>query len=220
MTRLLNRLKIGTHEPPRKVHHKMKAIKYALLFFVLVISASIGLALFINEPMGEAYRDRLDPMCQTSPICLGCPTPVIRYISIDFFYNMSPHLDNPSNIFIISIFIIFIVGIFAIPRFWCRYLCPMGALASIFNKISFLHISKDQDKCTRCNYCVDVCPTRVESIMTESEQNRIGDTSCTFCGECIEACPEKALTIKFGKATLFRGGREWWQHDQNKKDGP
>ena len=217
-SRLLRRLRISPYEPPRKIHNKAKYIRFALLFVILAMAASIGLSLFINEPMGEEYRSMLDPMCQTSPVCLGCPTPILRYVVIDVGYNLNPNLENPSNIFQLSVFFLFLIGMLAIPRFWCRYICPIGALSSMFNKVSFLHLRKDQDKCTRCNYCVDVCPTRVESIMTESENVRIGDVSCTFCGECVEACPEKALTINFGEYVLYRGGSSWWEQEKGKKD--
>jgi polyferredoxin len=217
VTRLLKRLKINTLEPPRKVHNKLRFIKYALLFLIIALSASFGIAILIDAPMGEMYRGLCDPMAQASPICLGCPTPILRYMLIDVGYNFNPNLDNPSNIFQISIFLMFIIGIFVVPRFWCRYLCPIGALSSLFNKVSLLHLNKDQSKCTRCNYCADVCPTKVESIVEESEATRIGDTSCTYCLECVEICPEKALSVKFGSQTLYRGGKDWWE--EKKKGG-
>jgi polyferredoxin len=149
-------------------------------------------------------------------MCLGCPAPILRYVYVDIG-NFNPNFENPSNILQTSIFLIFIIGAIAIPRFWCRYLCPMGALASLFNKVSYLHLHKDQDKCTYCNYCVDVCPTRVESLMTEAERPRIGDTSCTLCGDCLEACPEKALSIDFGEKVLYKGGADWWVDKKKEK---
>ena len=206
-------LKIRSLEPSKKVHNKLKFIRFAILFLVITLAFSIGMAIFIDVPMGETFRGLCDPMAQTSPICLGCPTPILRYLFIDVGYNFDPNFDNPSNIFQLAIFLMFIIGIIAIPRFWCRYLCPVGALSSIFNKISLLHLHKDQSKCTRCNYCVDVCPTRVESVMEESEIDRIGDISCTYCMECVEACPEKALSLKFGSVTLYKGGKQWWEHE-------
>ena len=214
--RIKGRLKINAYEPPRRIHNKMKDVKYSILFIIIAVSASIGIAVVFNMPMGEEYRGLYDPMAQASPLCLGCPTPILRYVFIDVGYNFDPNLQNPSNVLQLSIFLIFVIGMIAIPRFWCRYLCPVGALSSLFNKVSFLHLYKDQSKCTKCNYCLDVCPTRVESIVTESEQVRIGDTSCTFCGECIEACPEKALSVKFGNITLYSGGREWWEREKKK----
>ncbi len=210
-TRTLRWFKVGSYEPPRRIHNKMKAIKFALLFVILTLSASIGLSFVISAPMGEEYRELYDPMVQASPLCLGCPTPILRYVFIDVGYNFNPNLNNPSNVFQLAIFLFFIIGIIVISRFWCRYFCPVGALSSLFNKISLLHLSKDQSKCTMCNYCVDVCPTHVESVMTECDQKRIGDTGCTLCGECVEICPEKALSIKFGKLELYGGGRSWWE---------
>ncbi len=209
--RLFSVAKINSIEPPRKVHEKLRFLKYAILFVVMALSISIGLAILIDEPMGLMYRDLFDPMAQASPTCLGCPTPILRYIFIDVGYNFDPNLNNPSNIFQLAVFLLFIIGIIAIPRFWCRYLCPVGALSSLFNKISLLHLHKDQDKCTRCNYCVDVCPTHVESIMHESESKRISDLGCTFCLDCVEICPEKALSVKFGNIELYSGGKDWWR---------
>jgi polyferredoxin len=209
ISRLLKRLKINMYEPPMKIHRKMSVLKFAILFIVIAISISIGLAVLTNQSMGLLYQELYDPMAQCSPACLGCPAPILRYVYVEVG-SFEPKFGNPSNIFQFSIFLIFIVGAFAVPRFWCRYLCPMGALAALFNKVSFLHLHKEQDKCTFCNYCVDVCPTRVESLMTDTEDTRIGETSCTLCGDCVEACPEKALSINFGKKELYKGGREWW----------
>ncbi len=211
--RFLKKIKINMYEPPMKHHKKMSVIKFAILFLVITISASIGFALLFNEPMGILYRDLYDPMAQCSPACLGCPAPILRYVYVDVG-NFNPHFENPSNVFQFSVFLIFIFGIFIVPRFWCRYLCPMGALSSLFNKVSYLNLHKDQDKCTYCNYCVDVCPTRVDGFMTETEQERIAETGCTFCGDCVEACPEKALSIRFGNKELYNGGKQWWESDK------
>jgi polyferredoxin len=198
ISRFLRRLKINALEPSRKLHYKMKFIKFALLFVIIAISLSFAISILIDAPMGELYQGLYDPMAQASPICLGCPTPVLRYIVMDVGLNFNPNL-------------FFLVGIFSIPRFWCRYFCPVGATASLFNKVSILHLHKDQAKCTKCNYCVDACITRVESVRDESERSRITDTSCTLCMECVEKCPEKALSLKFGNTELYKGGKHWWQ---------
>jgi ferredoxin len=196
----------------------MSMVRFAILFVIIALAASIGATLAINQPVGEMYRDSCDPMAQSSPVCLGCPTPILRYVVIDVGYNLNPNLDNPSNVFQVSIFLVFIAGIIAVPRFWCRYVCPVGATTSFFNKISLLHLHKDQAKCTRCNYCVDVCPTRVENIKEESESTRIGDMGCTMCLECVEVCPEKALDVKFGTKSIYQGGQYWWKKNEKRNN--
>ena len=75
-----------------------------------------------------------------------------------------------------------------ISRFWCRYLCPMGAIAGAFNKVSIVNIHLNEKKCIKCNVCLQACPMGI----TEIED--IGNsTDCILCGRCVEACPEKAL---------------------------
>ncbi len=81
-----------------------------------------------------------------------------------------------------------IVLAFGISRFWCRYLCPMGAVAGAFNKVGMLTIRLDEEKCKKCRVCLDVC------VMGITEMEEVASsTDCLLCGRCVEACPEKAL---------------------------
>lgn len=81
-----------------------------------------------------------------------------------------------------------IVLALAISRFWCRYLCPLGAIAGAFNKLGVLTIDLDETKCIECKNCLDVC------VMGITEMEEVGfSTDCILCGRCVEACAEKAL---------------------------
>lgn len=78
-----------------------------------------------------------------------------------------------------------------ISRFWCRYLCPLGAIAGAFNKVSVVNINLDQTKCKKCYLCLEACTMKI----TKTED--IGNsTDCILCGRCVDACPEKALIFK------------------------
>jgi polyferredoxin len=78
-----------------------------------------------------------------------------------------------------------------ISRFWCRYLCPLGAIAGAFNKVGILTVAWDEAKCKKCRNCLDVC------VMGITEMEEVGSsTDCILCGRCVEACPEKALSFK------------------------
>lgn len=82
-----------------------------------------------------------------------------------------------------------ILGMILVSRFWCRYLCPMGALLSLFNRLSFLGLRIRQDRCTSCGLCSRACPMGIEP-------HREGDSSnCIRCGECVGACPHQALSL-------------------------
>ena len=69
-------------------------------------------------------------------------------------------------------------------RLFCRFLCPLGALYGLFNKISLVGVKLDQKNCTDCGLCVGKCKMDIKHV---------GDTECIQCGECISVCPTKAI---------------------------
>lgn len=85
------------------------------------------------------------------------------------------------------ILLIFIIASIFIFRFFCRFLCPLGALYGIFNKLSILGVKVNKDKCTNCNACVNYCKMDVKVV---------GDHECINCGECISVCHTNAIKWK------------------------
>jgi len=81
-----------------------------------------------------------------------------------------------------------------ISRFWCRYLCPLGAIAGAFNKVSMVNISLDEKKCKKCFVCLEACGMGITKLKDIG-----GSTDCILCGRCVEACPEKALSFAIKK---------------------
>lgn len=72
-------------------------------------------------------------------------------------------------------------------RPFCKWICPLGAFYSLFNKLSFmqLHVS---EKCIGCGKCEKICPMDVSIYKGERERE------CIRCGDCIEACPVDAIS--------------------------
>lgn len=75
-------------------------------------------------------------------------------------------------------------------RFFCRFLCPLGALYGFFCRVAMLGVKLDKNKCTDCGLCVGVCKMDVK---------RVGDHECIHCGACISVCPAKAISWKGSK---------------------
>jgi polyferredoxin len=72
-------------------------------------------------------------------------------------------------------------------NFWCRYLCPYGALLGLVSLVSPFKIRRDETGCTGCQRCTAVCPSRI-AVHTCTT---ISSPECTGCLTCTANCPEK-----------------------------
>ena len=80
-----------------------------------------------------------------------------------------------------------------IYRPFCKYICPLGAIYSFFNRISLYRYSVDESKCTHCGVCKNVCRMGVDMSTTPNSPE------CIRCGDCKAACPHHAICAGFGK---------------------
>ena len=78
-----------------------------------------------------------------------------------------------------------------IHRPFCRYLCPLGAFYSLFNRFSFYQMSLERDKCVDCKRCEKACPMAVEVT------KQINSAECIRCGRCKYVCPTGAIKSGF-----------------------
>ena len=105
------------------------------------------------------------------------------------FFPMLGYLFTWKFMLMVSI----VVGSVFIFRLFCRFICPLGALYGLFNKISFFGVKVDEEKCTHCNLCIAHCKCDIKHV---------GDQECISCGECIDVCPTKAISWKGSKIFL------------------
>ena len=78
-----------------------------------------------------------------------------------------------------------------VQNFWCRYLCPYGALMGLAALFSPLHITRREPACIDCAKCAKVCP----SALPVDKLVQIRSAECTGCLECIAVCPAKDALV-------------------------
>lgn len=85
-----------------------------------------------------------------------------------------------------------LIGAIFINRFFCRYLCPLGATMNLFTKLGLTKITRNKKNCNGCKKCDKVCPMSVKV----HDVNFINDVECINCNLCVNGCPKKSLSIK------------------------
>lgn len=80
-------------------------------------------------------------------------------------------------------------------RPFCKWICPLGAFYSLFNRVSLFQMQVDESKCISCGKCQKACKMDVD--VTQSPNH----PECIRCGACIHACPTQAVCYHYGFAT-------------------
>lgn len=81
-----------------------------------------------------------------------------------------------------------------IYRPFCRFLCPLGAIYSFFNRFALFGVRVDENKCIHCDKCTRTC------LM---DTKRVNDRECLRCGECAKVCPVDAIKWKQKKGGKY-----------------
>ena len=106
-----------------------------------------------------------------------------------FLYSALGELFTLKSAILVALMFAFVF----VYRAFCRFLCPLGAIYSLFSKICVIGVRLDVSKCVDCGKCHAVCGMDI---------HHVGDRECIHCGDCIDACPTKAISFKAGSITL------------------
>ena len=77
-------------------------------------------------------------------------------------------------------------------RFWCRYLCPLGAIVGLGSKVAWIRRYVNEDSCVKCGDCVKTCPMGA----INPETIRHDPAECVMCLDCAPVCPKTAITFE------------------------
>ena len=158
----------------------LRKLKY-VIFLVFVIL----LPLFLTDLMGQGAPYFCKLICPAGTLEGGLPLVLLNKAmrgAIGWLYIWK-------NTILIATIVLSIL----IYRPFCKYICPLGAFYSIFNKVSLFRYRIDGDKCVHCGKCAKVCQMNVDPVKTPNSPE------CIRCGRCRQACAKDAISCGFKK---------------------
>lgn len=177
-------------------YRPMYFFKYAILTVFLIMAAMGALQIGLLDPICLMYRTFATVVAPASDMAIDTATARLAALHIDtqWLANMKFAPGVESRVFIgsfwVGVMILALVGAnVVIPRFFCRVMCPLGALLGVFSRFAVFRINRDVHKCTDCNLCL----TRCEGAADPQGQVRLSE--CFACMNCIDDCPEDALSF-------------------------
>ncbi len=163
-----------------KLWRRLIYLKYfVLIIFVLILPATLTNYAGIGAPAFCEY------ICPAGTFEAGLPI-IATHAE---FKNILGELFTLK----ISILFVTILGSVMIYRFFCRILCPLGAIYGLLNRYSVYGLSFDEKLCTKCGRCSKICKMNVKPNC----QKNLAE--CIYCGECEKICKTGAIHFSLKK---------------------
>lgn len=154
----------------------LRYLKYVILSLFVVILPLIAVdAVGIGDPWFCKY------ICPVGTLEGGIPLVILNKSLrevVGWLYTW--------KVLILAVLIILSIIIY---RPFCKYICPLGAIYGVFNKVSAVGIHCDKSKCVSCRKCEKICKMGVYPAETPKS------AECIRCGLCVKECPVKALNL-------------------------
>jgi len=204
--------------PERQSPSKGQRLKYILLVILLVMAVFGVHWVGVFDPLSILYRsvavavypaaqyaieDASTAVYQTDPkvgpLEVKSLTEPVYQFSRDTVFGRSRPAYTGGTVIALVFILILVLNLFR-PRFWCRYVCPLGALLGALAKRPMVRLRNMEERCTNCGKCSQVCP----AAAAPDKPGQWLPTECFACWNCVAACPTDALAFK-AEAPLLRG---------------
>ncbi len=176
---------------------KLRGMKTLVLIFILA-AALLGVSLiFLTSPLSlitRFYGLLVQPVLALfADTALRLIRPIAEWFDVRSLAFSQIHTPRfATQLFILAFFTALFFLTRVSPRFWCRYICPSGALLAILSRRPLIRRVVSQD-CSDCGKCAKACP--MNAIPTDNP----GLTShgeCIVCQTCKNICPESAIAFR------------------------
>lgn len=170
-----------------------------------ILAVVVGASLFSYQLL--YLLDPLSLITRTAVISFFPPIIYLINLGRHLLHQISPSTmlsDIPLpifkvNLFIFSLFLLIILAGLIRRRFWCRYLCPLGALLSLSSR--FRLVQRRTDECLDCSPCQGTCP--MGAIKEDAKDYSASD--CILCLRCTVRCNPGMVTFGFAKPHQQKG---------------
>ena len=152
----------------------LRKLKYVVLLFFVIL-----LPMFLVDVLGQGAPYFCKLICPVGTLEGGIPLVLLNksmHGALGWLYAWKSVL--------LAVTILLSVVIY---RPFCKYICPLGAVYSVFNPIAVFRYRIDKEKCTGCGACARVCKMQVDPA------KNVNHAECIRCGACKDACPVKVI---------------------------
>ncbi|MBP7831237.1 MAG: 4Fe-4S dicluster domain-containing protein [Kiritimatiellae bacterium] len=176
----------------RRAFRPAQRIKYYLLAFLLA-AAGLGLLGMLNRAFaaGTLQTGWLDPLSfmhrAVNLVLLPLADRGVRVLWIGARVYRGAALIG-------GLFLAALLVNLWIPRFYCRYLCPLGALYGVLGRFALWRIGKKQDACSNCLQCETDCEGACQPA------GRIRSHECVLCMNCLHTCPDDLVGYRTARS--------------------
>ena len=153
----------------------LRKLKYVILVVFVIL-----LPLFLVDIMGQGAPYFCKLICPAGTLEGGLPLVLLNksmQSAIGWLYAWK------NVLLAVTVFLSILIY-----RPFCKYICPLGAVYSVFNPISVFKYRLDNSKCTHCGACAKVCKMQIDPSKTPNHPE------CIRCGQCKKICPTGALS--------------------------
>ncbi|MHA1916829.1 MAG: 4Fe-4S binding protein [Candidatus Ranarchaeia archaeon] len=176
----------------------LSEIKYYILGVIIVICSWVGIS--VVQGVSQGLEAALGTLAYAPFNALSPQTTIDTLLWTMFLEGTLPTLDSIGLLLAYPPFFWVRIGILGfvlvlsliIPRAFCRYFCPLGALMGIFSKFSIFTFSRKPVRCSKLRNCELECPMGIRILNDNYE--RINSRECINCGRCYATCLNRAIT--------------------------
>lgn len=156
----------------------LRKLKYVILAVFVIL-----MPMFLVDLLGQGAPYFCKLICPVGTLEGGLPLTLLNnalHSALGWLYAWK-----------VTILVVLLILSILIYRPFCKYICPLGAIYSVFNPISVFRYRVNPDKCVNCGACAKACGMGCDPVKNANS------VECIRCGECKKVCPTGAICSGF-----------------------